>query len=292
MPARTKRIFKDSLFRWLFKHKKLLLPLYNALANDNLTDMQRIKLTTLDNVLFNGPRNDLSFTVGPQQIILLEHQSTLNENMPLRMLIYLVTCYEKQLKRKDIIYKKKRIPLPSPRFFVLYNGSDSLPPVSRLHLSDAFELPTDCIDLTVTIYNINYQENSQLLQKVQPLREYSYFIESVRYNHQTLKLDRDDAIEAAISECQDLDIIKFYFEKHPEEVFKMARYIWDEKEAMEYAKNEAREEGREEERLNSIKRSIQTARDFTNDKTAVIKSIIKQYALTEAQARAAVEANW
>jgi len=35
-----------------------------------------------------GQINDVSFTVGDRLIVLIEHQSTINENMPLRLLMY------------------------------------------------------------------------------------------------------------------------------------------------------------------------------------------------------------
>ncbi len=55
---------------------------------------------------------------------LLEHQSTVNENMPLRMLLYIARLYEKLINSKNI-YWKARIPLFTPQFVVFYNGDEN-----------------------------------------------------------------------------------------------------------------------------------------------------------------------
>jgi hypothetical protein len=46
-------------------------------------------------VLFNDLKNDISFILGGRFVVLVEHQSTLNANMPLRMLEYIGRVYEK-----------------------------------------------------------------------------------------------------------------------------------------------------------------------------------------------------
>jgi hypothetical protein len=46
----------------------------------------KITINTLGNVLFLGRRNDISFLVGYKPVVLIEHQSTINSNMPLRFL--------------------------------------------------------------------------------------------------------------------------------------------------------------------------------------------------------------
>jgi hypothetical protein len=64
--------------------------------------------------------NDISFLLDKKQVVLLEHQSTPNENMPLRLLMYIGRVYEKILTSKDI-YRSRRITIPRPNFIVLYN---------------------------------------------------------------------------------------------------------------------------------------------------------------------------
>ena len=80
----AKRNYKDSLFRAIFKDKKNLLSLYNAISDQQLTDWRLIRLHQLKGVLFNIMRNDLAFTIGKEEIALMEEQSSPNGNMPLR----------------------------------------------------------------------------------------------------------------------------------------------------------------------------------------------------------------
>ncbi|MDR2044572.1 MAG: hypothetical protein LBQ15_09455 [Clostridium sp.] len=47
-----------------------------------------VTMKTLDDVLFMDRVNDLAFLVGDLLIVLMEHQSSLNENLPLRLLLY------------------------------------------------------------------------------------------------------------------------------------------------------------------------------------------------------------
>jgi len=67
----------------------------------------------------------------------MEHQSSICENMPLRMLIYIARIYEKIIDGKAV-YKQKLLRIPKPDFIVLYNGVDPYPDETVLRLSDAY----------------------------------------------------------------------------------------------------------------------------------------------------------
>jgi hypothetical protein len=51
----------------------------------------------LEGVLFKARMNDISFEIGDKLVVLIEHQSTINPNMPLRLLLYIGRVYEKIL---------------------------------------------------------------------------------------------------------------------------------------------------------------------------------------------------
>ena len=92
------RNHKDSLFIDLFCKDKLVgkknfISLYNALHNTNL-DLEHTKLeeVNIENVLYMALSNDIAMLVDNQLIVLVEHQSTINENMPLRF-FYRMTCF-------------------------------------------------------------------------------------------------------------------------------------------------------------------------------------------------------
>lgn len=89
------RKYKDNVFRMLFKEKDKLISLYNALSGNNLPPDTSVEISTLFGVLYNRWRNDLSFVINGRLVILVEHQSSINENMPLRFFIYMARVYEK-----------------------------------------------------------------------------------------------------------------------------------------------------------------------------------------------------
>ena len=46
--------------------------------------------------------NDLSFTLDDKIVILIEHQSTISENAPMRLFLYLARVYEKLINKKAV----------------------------------------------------------------------------------------------------------------------------------------------------------------------------------------------
>ena len=85
---KPKRNYRDSLFRRLFNNKENLLSAYNAIKGTDYTDFDNIEINTLDGVFFNDLKNDISFKYNDQYIVLIEHQSTVNNNMPFISAVY------------------------------------------------------------------------------------------------------------------------------------------------------------------------------------------------------------
>lgn len=77
------RNYKDRVFRLLFKDKKRLLELYNALNDSTYTNVDDLIITTLDNAIYMKMKNDISFMI-ESNLYLYEHQSSYCPNMPLR----------------------------------------------------------------------------------------------------------------------------------------------------------------------------------------------------------------
>ncbi len=86
------RKHKDSLFRIIFKDKKELLSLYNALAGTTYQNTEELEITTREDVIYMSMKNDTSFIVDGY-LNLYEHQSSFNPNMPLRGLLYIADLY-------------------------------------------------------------------------------------------------------------------------------------------------------------------------------------------------------
>ena len=70
--------------------KENFLSLYNALHGTKLTAVGKLKNIRLDNIMYMNIVNDVSCLVDDKIIVLAEHQSTINENMPSQRLYLLV----------------------------------------------------------------------------------------------------------------------------------------------------------------------------------------------------------
>ena len=67
--------YKDSLFRIAFREKEKLLELYNAIHGSDYKDSSELTVYTMEDVVFMGIKNDISFLVG-EMLNLYEQQST------------------------------------------------------------------------------------------------------------------------------------------------------------------------------------------------------------------------
>lgn len=95
----VQRNYKDTVFRMIFREKENLLSLYNALNGTAYEETDALEITTLENAVYMNYKNDISF-VFDFELLLYEHQSTCNPNMPLRDLIYVTGYYRIGSKTK------------------------------------------------------------------------------------------------------------------------------------------------------------------------------------------------
>ena len=109
------------------------------------------------------------------------HQSTVNENMPLRSLLYIGRAYERLVPPRSR-YKKKIVFLPTPEFYTFYNGKEKWEKEKELRLSDAYIVKDGepSLELKVKVINIRPEEHHEILEKCQVLKEYSQFMEIVQ----------------------------------------------------------------------------------------------------------------
>ena len=131
----TVRNHKDTVFRLIFNNKEKMLELYNALYDTNYPPGTPVDINTIEEALYLADKNDISFTIDNTYLVITEHQSTINPNMPLRDLWYIAEIYKKMVDSKAV-FKDTLVKLPRPTFVVMYNGREPLPPESRLELSD------------------------------------------------------------------------------------------------------------------------------------------------------------
>ena len=224
------REHKDSLFVDLFYQdetaKKNLLSLYNALHDTNYEDETIIRKVKIDDVLYKNFKNDISCEVNGLVLVFGEHQSTINRNMPLRCLMYVGRAYE-QLVDSKARYRTTLVKIPTPEFYVFYNGEKEQPLEQVLTLSDAFMNPVgeNSVELKVKVININSDKAHEVLDKCGILKEYSQFISTVRKYW-----DEEGAIKKAIKECIEKGILADYLKRKGSEVENMliAEYSYEE----------------------------------------------------------------
>ena len=224
------REHKDSVFVDLFYQdetaKKNLLSLYNALHDTNYKDETIIRKVKIDDVLYKNFKNDISCEVNGQVLVFGEHMSTINRNMPLRCLMYVGRAYE-QLVDSKARYRTTLVKIPTPEFYVFYNGEKEQPLERVLSLSDAFMNPAreNSVELKVKVININSDKAHGILDKCGILREYSQFISMVRKYS-----EEESAIKKAIKECIEKGILADYLKRKGSEVENMliAEYSYEE----------------------------------------------------------------
>ena len=129
---KVRRGYKDSLFRMVFREKKELLSLYNAINGTNYDD----------------------------------------PDMPLRGLLYITMLYQGFIEQNHLdIYSSSLLKLPVPRYIVFYNVTSDEPYEQELRLSDSFVKQDNqsCLECRATVLNINYGRSKELLEACRKL---------------------------------------------------------------------------------------------------------------------------
>jgi len=246
--------YKSSVFASYFSEtNQRLIDLYNAFSNVEYPPNTPLKINTLDNVLFYDLLNDISFVLDDMLIVLFEHQSTYNPNMPFRILQYIVEILKYRYKDPEPFYRSTLKKIENIRCFVLYNGKEDQPEKRILRLSDAYKQVIDDIgdpdlviqlELVVPVYNINLGKNPEIFTKSKSLHEYSQFISKVKEGIAAGK-NLKQAIKEAIKYCLKHNIMAEYLNTHEAEVHNM---LFQEFTYLDIAKVN-REEGRVEGRV-------------------------------------------
>jgi predicted transposase/invertase (TIGR01784 family) len=254
------RQYKSSVFTLLFSEPDRLRELYNAIAGTNYDESARIVINTLQDALFMDRINDVSFTINDKLVVLVEHQSTINKNMPLRLLLYIARIYEKLVEYRKL-YSKNAITIPRPEFIVLYNGQDEYPDESIMKLSDCFEKSgnhdTIALELQVRVYNINKGRNLRLEQQSASLDGYAMYIAKAR-EYEKAGLELNVALEQAVNWCITHGYLPDFLKAHGSEVINMliGEWNWDD------ARKVWQEEAAEEEREKAYQEKLEAARKF------------------------------
>ena len=275
------RRYKDSVFVDFFSEdrtaKANFLALYNALHGTDYQSTAILKNIRLKQVLYMSFANDVSYLVDNKIIVLAEHQSTINPNMPIRCLEYIARLYEQFYKSKEK-YSRKQLAIPTPEFYVFYNGKEPYRGDSLLKLSDSFTQTHDeyALELSVKVVNINYDKTNEILKLCKPLKQYSLFVDAVRRN---IAVDKEHGFEKAIKECIQNDILREYLQRKSKEVLNMLIGEYDYDTDIAVQREESFDMGLAE---GSLQAKLETAR-LMKQANCEIPFIAKMTGLTQAE---------
>lgn len=233
--------YKDTLFRFIFKDKRYLLSLYNALNHSDYANVEDLEIKTLENAIYMAMKNDVSFVFN-DGLYLYEHQSVINPNMPLRYLFYVSAQLSTMIPNKKL-HSSKQIQIPVPKFVVFYNGLEEQPDWSAVRLSDAYATPVKkpALELEAEIFNINFGHNTELMEACRVLKDYAIYVDKMRTYAKDLPIEK--AVDKTVEECIQSGILKDLLTKYKLEVKQMSIFEYDYNGHMEIIREESREEG-------------------------------------------------
>lgn len=259
------REIKSSIFADLFcddekDGKKNFLSLFNAIHGTELKlEDTHLEARRINQAIYKTFNNDISMIVNGRLIVLIEHQSTPNANMPLRFLEYYVHLLYGLIPH-EARYKEKIYKIPTPEFYVFYNGEKKIEREITLRLSDAFLEPqkSPMCEVMVKFTNIkgidgsdssgNPSENLPILQKCDILRQYQQFMEIIFRYQAELKQkptseEAQNCYEKALKESISKDILADYLTRKGSEVINMFIGEYDYDTDIRVKTEEAREDG-------------------------------------------------
>ena len=128
----VKRDYKSRMFTMIFRDKKELLQLYNAVGQRNYEDPELLTINTLENAIYMSMQNDLSFVIDSRLSAVSSIISWFN-----------ITSYDYSFVRADGFDSTKRY---TPRYYFYIDGIDES--------DDVFD-PTYVGDFKISIYAID-----------------------------------------------------------------------------------------------------------------------------------------
>ena len=240
----TNREYRDSLFKRVFgdsSQRASLLSLYNALNGTHYANPEDVTINTLEDVVYVHIKNDVSFILDGR-ITLLEQQSSVNPNMPIRGFLYFSRLYENYISANKInLYGSRLKRLPAPQYFVFYNGTEAMPARQELRLSDSFETESDTLECVAKVINLNDAANAELISRCKPLSDYVTFVSGVK-EQQSKGCSLKEAIDTMVDWCIEHDILRDILLKDKEGVTGVVLEEFDE----ELYKKDLFEEGLEQ----------------------------------------------
>lgn len=268
--------------------KKNFLSLYNAIHGTNLTlENTKLERKQIPQAIYKTFDTDISVLVNGRLFVLIEHQSTPNENMPLRCLEYYVHLLYGIVPAR-FRYREQLYKIPAPEFYVFYNGSRKQKEEREqtMRLSDAFIEPQEnpACEVKVKFANIGGDagKNLPVVKNCAIMRQYCEFMEIVARHRSALGTyppedELIDCYDKAISEAIFKGILVDYLSRKATEVRNMFVGEYDYDTDIKVHEEVAREQGMQQ-------KAVEDARSFYANGVS-IDIIAKSLNMTEDQVK-------
>ncbi len=292
--ATENREIKSSVFADLFGDdeldgKKNFLSLYNAIHGTNLKlENTEIVQKKIPQAICKPYDNDISMLINGRLIVLVEHQSTHNENMPLRCLEYYVHLLYGIIPARAR-YNENLVKIPTPEFYVFYNGKRKTEQDYIMKLSDAFHesQKEPLCEVKVRFLNIIGQEGKNLpvVRKCDMLKQYCEFMDIVfRYQAELKETPTTDeqktCYEKAIREAISKGILVDYLTRKGTAVINMFTDEYDYDLDMQVKAEEAYDRGAQQKAIENaitlIKKYKASPEDAAKDMNAPLELVLER----------------
>ena len=200
---------KESLFYSLFfsseEGTKNAVDLYEALSRKRVKNARKINID-------QGSSNQLSdffFYKFDDRLVCFTEQQTISRDLTVRMFMALGRAYDKlTVNDPKTRYGTKLYKIPSPEFFVLYNGDSDLN-TGELQLYDIFEEFSYSLQLKAEVIDIHTEALKKTsLDKCRILYGYSAVVEKAK----------EIGSENAVLYCIKNDILANFLQKHKTDI--------------------------------------------------------------------------
>jgi len=224
--VKSDHTYRDRLMRRLFDEECRMIELCNAIMGTDYGEDVVAKRYDLDNSLTRR-YNDMAIGIDDKLLLVIEHQSKISPNMPLRLFGYVAELLSQHFIQAKKLYGSTLFKIPTPKLYVLYNGKEPLEQ-TVIRLSSAFMMDDDevSLELVVNVIDVNFNSGHYVLEKSPSLNGYAYLIKLIG-EYLLAERNRDVAISWAIKQCIREDVLKGFLVENFEEVAEMLYMQYD-----------------------------------------------------------------
>ena len=144
-----------------------------------------------------------------------------------KSIIFPACLIHSRLTVKANLYGETIVRIPAPEFIIFYNGKDEMPERQLLKLSDMYSVK---------------EEKPKLKEACRTLRDYAIYTDKIRAY--TEKMELAEAVDRAINECIEEDVLRDFLMEHKAEARAMSIFEYDQERHMQQEREAGIEKGR------------------------------------------------